>query len=317
MATDPMENLWRKLRMLKSPLKDLNKEEFKGIEMKLSKARMDLQQVQDQLTRNGSDTLILLEKKILQDLEKWSNIEESVLKQKSRAKWILLGDGNNQYFSAVIKERVNRKQILILTSLTGVILSEQKDIKEEILTFYKSLLGSAAQTLPAVNSVIMRKGPVLNHQQGLQLCRPVTDEEIHAALVAIGDDKAPGVDGYNAYFNKKSWPVIKEDIIHATKDFFSSGIMLKVINCTSITLVPKIPNHSTVKEYRPIACCTVLYKNIAKVLTSKLQEVISSVISEAQLGFIPGRKIAENIILATELVKANQRKHISLGVWLR
>ncbi|KAG5570619.1 hypothetical protein H5410_060385 [Solanum commersonii] len=80
MATDPMENLWSKLRMLKSPLKDLNKEGFKGIEMKLSKARMDLQQVQDQLTRNSFDTLILLEKKILQDLEKWSNIEESALK---------------------------------------------------------------------------------------------------------------------------------------------------------------------------------------------------------------------------------------------
>ncbi|KAG5570620.1 hypothetical protein H5410_060386 [Solanum commersonii] len=79
------------------------------------------------------------------------------------------------------------KQILILTSLTGVILSEQKDIKEEILTFYKSLLGSTAQTLPAINS----------------LCRPVTDEEIHSALLAIGDDKAPGVDGL-AYFYKKN-----------------------------------------------------------------------------------------------------------------
>ncbi|KAH0776289.1 hypothetical protein KY290_007700 [Solanum tuberosum] len=234
MATDPMENLWRKLRILKSPLKDLNKEEFKGIEMKLSKARMDLQQVQDQLTRNGSDSLMLLEKKILQDLEKWSNIEESALKQKSRAKWIQLGDGNNQYFSAVIRERVNRKQILILTSLTG-------------------LLKPGLQSI-----VIVRKGPGLNHQQRLQLCRPVTDEEIHSALLAIGDDKSPGVDGYNAYFYKKSWPVIKEDIIHATKDFFSSGVMLKAINCTSITLVPKIPNPSTVKEYRPIASSTVL-----------------------------------------------------------
>uniref|UniRef100_A0A0V0I001 Putative ovule protein n=1 Tax=Solanum chacoense TaxID=4108 RepID=A0A0V0I001_SOLCH len=93
--------------------------------------------------------------------------------------------------------------------------------------------------------------------------------------------------------------------------------MLKAINCTSITLVPKIPNPSTVKEYRPIECCTVLYKIIAKVLTSRLQEVISSVIREAQSGFIPGRKIADNIILATELVKAYQRKHISPGVWLR
>ncbi|XP_019253854.1 PREDICTED: uncharacterized protein LOC109232542 [Nicotiana attenuata] len=35
------------------------------------------------------------------------------------------------------------------------------------------------------------------------------------------------------------------------------------------------------------------------------------IISEAQAGFIPWRKIADNIILARELVKAYSRKHIS------
>lgn len=35
------------------------------------------------------------------------------------------------------------------------------------------------------------------------------------------------------------------------------------------------------------------------------------IISEAQAGFIHGRKIADNIILAHELVKAYNRKHIS------
>lgn len=67
------------------------------------------------------------------------------------------------------------------------------------------------------------------------------------------------------------------------------------------------------KEYRLIACCTVLYKVIAKILTARMKAVIATVINEAQLGFISGRKIADNIILATELVKAYQRKQISLG----
>lgn len=42
-----------------------------------------------------------------------------------------------------------------------------------------------------------------------------------------------------------------------------------------------------------------------------MQKVIATVINEAQSGFIPGRKIVDNIILATELVRAYQRKHIS------
>lgn len=98
----------------------------------------------------------------------------------------------------------------------------------------------------------------------------------------------------------------------AAKEFFTLGKLHKAINFTTVTLLPKVPNPSSIKEYRPIACCTVLYKLIAKVLASRIQSVIASVISNAQAGFIPGRKVADNIILAHELVKAYSRKHISL-----
>lgn len=46
----------------------------------------------------------LLEKEKIQKLEKWSNIEESILKQKARTKWIQLGDTNNKFFSAALKK---------------------------------------------------------------------------------------------------------------------------------------------------------------------------------------------------------------------
>ncbi|WMV24161.1 hypothetical protein MTR67_017546 [Solanum verrucosum] len=42
-----------------------------------------------------------------------------------------------------------------------------------------------------------------------------------------------------------------------------------------------------------------------------MQKVMAHIISKAQSGFIPGRKIVDNIILATELVKAYSRQHIS------
>ncbi|KAM3285583.1 hypothetical protein P3S67_024382 [Capsicum chacoense] len=99
------------------------------------------------------------------------------MKQKSRAQWIKLGDANTKYFSAVVKERMQRKTISKLTSLDGKTLTELKDIKEEIISFYKWLMGSAT------------------------------------SLKAMRDEKTPGVDGYNAVFFKKAWPIIKHDII--------------------------------------------------------------------------------------------------------
>lgn len=104
---------------------------------------------------------------------------------------------------------------------------------------------------------------------------------------------------------------MKQEVCEAVKDFFITGKLYKAINCTTLTLIPKIPNPTTVKDYRPIACCTVLYKLISKVLAARLQKVMSYIISEAQAGFVPGRGIADNIVLAHELVKSYNRKHIS------
>ncbi|XP_019241615.1 PREDICTED: uncharacterized protein LOC109221601 [Nicotiana attenuata] len=89
-------------------------------------------------------------------------------------------------------------------------------------------------------------------------------------------DKAPVIDGYNAYFFKKAWVIIEDEVIQAIKELFNTGKLYKAVNCTTLTL-----------------------------------QVIASVICEAQAGFIPGRRIADNIILAHELVKAYTRKNIS------
>ncbi|KAF3653236.1 hypothetical protein FXO38_15737 [Capsicum annuum] len=61
----------------------------------------------------------------------------------------------------VVKERMQRKAIRTLTSLGGSTLTKMKDIKEEIISFYKGLMGSATKILPAVGVTIMQKGPRL------------------------------------------------------------------------------------------------------------------------------------------------------------
>lgn len=224
--------------------------------------------------------------------------------------WISLGDANTKYFSDVMKEK-QRKQILNLTSIDGTNLKEAEDIKLEIVQFYKGLMGTAVHSLPAVNAMIMQQGPVLSNVQQYELNKAFTDAEIQEGLNQIGSDKSAGVDGYNATFYKAALPVIKEDIIAAVQEFLCTGEMFKPINCTAVTLLPKTGNPITIRDFKPIACCTVLYKVISKVLARRIQKVIANIICEAQARFIPGRKIGDNVILAHELVQAYTRKHIS------
>lgn len=87
--------------------------------------------------------------------------------------------------------------------------------------------------------------------------------------------------------------------------------MFPPVNCTSVTLLPKVNGVCTVQQFRPIACCNVIYKVISKVLTSKLQKVMCHLISPEQQVFIPGRQILDNILLASELIKGYGRKNMS------
>lgn len=180
-----------------------------------------------------------------------------------------------------------------------------------MLNFYRNLLGSATSQLPYVNIEVMKVGATLNRQQQLKLIAPVTKMEVIAALEGIDDQKAPDIDGFNAFFYKKVWHIGGPEIEAAVMEFFNSLVMCKVINCTTVTLIPKVQHASSVKEFRPILYCTILYKIISKILTTRLQTVMDEFIGSSQAAFVPGRIISDNIILSQELVKGNSRKGIS------
>ena len=122
-------------------------------------------------------------------------------------------------------------------------------------------------------------------------------------MFSINGTKAPGPDGFSSLLFKRAWSIVGSEVSATVIDFFSSGCMLREINCTIISLVPKVPNLSSMHDYRPISCCNTIYKCISNIITARIKRCLPYIIFHAHTAFSHGGSIADNILLAQELRK--------------
>jgi len=101
-------------------------------------------------------------------------------------------------------------------------------------------------------------------------------------------EKAPGPDGFSADFILCNWNLLKCNVLDAVKHFFRTGRILREVNHTFLTLVPKCSNACSLTDVRPIACCNLIYKLISKVLSNRLKVVTGELISQNQSAFLQG-----------------------------
>jgi hypothetical protein len=120
-----------------------------------------------------------------------------------------------------------------------------------------------------------------------------SQDEIDLVIKNLPNSDAPGPDGFNGFFIKKCWNIIKGDFIRLLNDFCSLNIDLKSINSPVIALIPKKDNPAGVDDYRPISLLNYSLKCITKLLSTRLQTVILELVHPNQYGFIKGRTIQD------------------------
>ena len=81
-----------------------------------------------------------------------------------------------------------------------------------------------------------------------------------------------------------------------------------MINITTLTLIPKINCPESVADFRPIACCNTIYKCITKLLSEKLNKILTDIVSDSQGAFVVSRIILHNVLICQDLVKLYNRK---------
>ncbi|CAN0843555.1 Transposon TX1 uncharacterized 149 kDa protein [Linum grandiflorum] len=233
-------------------------------------------------THRNWDTIRSLEA----ELEIALRSEEAFWKRKARNNWLLNGDRNTRYFQRIASIKRQYNHIEKLTDSEGRFQTDEK-VKQEIdISYFQALFTSDLPPRFFPCHLCPSFSAKISSTDNSLLIRPVSLSEIKAATFSIGINQSPGSDGFNSSFFQKYWNLISPELFRAVSFFFSSGIMLKNINHSIISLIPKVTNPSVMTQLRPISLCQVIYKIIAKILAARLSVALPKIIGNHQNGFI-------------------------------
>ncbi|KAG7551859.1 Endonuclease/exonuclease/phosphatase superfamily [Arabidopsis thaliana x Arabidopsis arenosa] len=307
-----------KLRALKKVIRDFSRENFSDLEKRVKDALVVLSELQCRMLSDPSPSNAALE---LEATRKWEILvraEEAFFCQKSRITWLSEGDLNTAYFHKMASTRQAINHIHFLLDGDGTRIESQQGIQNLCVGFFKDLLGSdETQPLFAHEDISSLLNFQCNADQVRSFEAEFTKEEIKAAFFSLPKNKASGPDGYPVEFFTNSWSVVGAEVISAVSEFFTSGKLLKQWNATTLVLIPKVQNATKVSDFRPISCLNTVYKVISKLLASRLQSFLPSVISHSQSAFLSGRLLSENVLLASEIVQGYNRSNITARAMLK
>nr|GFA76107.1 hypothetical protein [Tanacetum cinerariifolium] len=198
-------------------------------------------------------------------------MEEKFLKQKAKITWLKEGDSNTAYFHKVVKSRVSRSRIDVVTDAYGNI-HHSIEVAKAFINHYEIFLGQPGNTSDFNTDNLFPT--TLNENEALNMVRDISSQE----------------------------DIIGLDVIKVVKEFFTNGRLLKELNHTIIALIHKVNTPARVTDYRPISCCNVLFKCISKIIANRLKGSLKRLVSPNQSAFVPGRCISDNILLTQEIM---------------
>ncbi|KAL4379687.1 hypothetical protein GQ457_02G039520 [Hibiscus cannabinus] len=298
---NPKQVLFGKLKRLKAPLRKFNREVFGEISKRVVAKQLELENIQKFLLVSPSGEMIAREKQAAMDLKALIMAEESFFRQKSRVQFVKEGDQNTSFFFRKVQIQQKANTISSLYNSEGVKLESFGDISSEFVKYFSDSLGSVDDSVDTFSDDLLKQ--IL----GVELSAEIRDalvahKEIKDVLFSMNESKAPGPDGFSARFFQAAWGIVGADFLRAVQFFFGTSSLPDAFNSTILTLVPKVAIPLKATDFRPISCCSSIYKCITKLLANRLKVWLPFLILPNQSTFLGGRDLVDNVLLAQEIV---------------
>ena len=117
-------------------------------------------------------------------------------------------------------------------------LTKEQEVREGVANTFQQLLSESSDWKADIGGLQLKQ---ISQQEAELLELPFSESEVHAALMDMNGDKAPGPDGFTLAFWQSCWDFVKEEILDMFKEFHEQNSFLRSLNNTFLVLLPKRP----------------------------------------------------------------------------
>ncbi|PNX81845.1 cysteine-rich receptor-like protein kinase [Trifolium pratense] len=293
-----------KLKCLKEELRGWNREVFGILDLNIEKTVKELNEVEGLVGSAGANMVLGDKTSINKKFWEQLHFKESLIKQKSRMKWVREGDSNTRFFHASLKSRRRRNQLVMIRKGDNWIQGVE-NVKLEVKNYFTRNFTEDWHNRPFVNGINFNE---LSTEDNVLLLQPFSEEEVREVIWSCDGNKSPGPDGFNFNFLKECWLTLKSDVMEFLNEFHQNAVLPKAITASFLALIPKKDHPQYLSDYRPICLIGVLYKILSKVLAGRLKNVMGKLISKCQSAFLPGRQILDGVVVLNEIIDLAKRR---------
>ncbi|XP_071929043.1 uncharacterized protein [Coffea arabica] len=302
----PLRVLSSKLLATRRVIQTWNKQHFGNVFDAVRSAEMGVQRAEEAMDQYASEECQVELSKAQAELRHALSIEEQFWSQKARVKWLKHGDRNSRYFHAVVRQRRAQGMIHRIKKSNGVWVDKNDDIATEAITYFSDLFTCSLESSSDLRYLIPS---IISEEDNEKLEEVPSIEEVYRVVRSMDGDSAAGPDGFTGKFFTFAWEVVAQDVYNAILSFFCGAELPRFITSTSIVLIPKMPNPQDFSQYRPISLCNFFNKLLSRILADRIAYVLPKIISPQQTGFVKGRNITDNFLLAQEIVSGIGKKN--------
>ncbi|KAK2655324.1 hypothetical protein Ddye_008376 [Dipteronia dyeriana] len=115
-------------------------------------------------------------------------------------------------------------------------------------------------------------------------------------------------DGFHAIFSQKYWNMVGAEVSNICLQVLKGETSITNFSNTNVILILKIQSPLSLKDFRHISLCSVIYKTVTKALANRLKNCLPAIISPSQSASVPGRQIFNNVVASFEILHSIARK---------